>query len=78
MLTGEFGLAQDLVAEFPSALHDSAKHLIVVAASEENLACVQLEKGTTDGPYVDTKVVRHSEDCPLSAMSMCHLGREAH
>lgn len=59
----ELGFPKYLVAEFPPALHDCTKHLVVASASEENLAGVEFEERTADRPNVDTEIIWHSEDC---------------
>lgn len=56
------GLLQHLQAEFASTLHDRAQHLVVAFASEEDLASVQFEERASNGPSIDSKVVRHTKD----------------
>ena len=48
------------MVKLAAALHDGAEHLIVRAAGEENFARVELEKGASYGPYIDSEVVWHS------------------
>lgn len=78
MLATKLGLTQDLMAKFPPAFHDCSKHLIVAAASEKNLASVQLEEGATDGPDVDAKIVRYAEDCSILALQTPFTVRKTH
>ncbi len=78
MLATKLGLTQDFVAKLPPALHDGSKHLIITAASEKNLAGVQLEKGATDGPDVDAKIVWYAEDCFILALRTPSTVRNTH
>ena len=45
------------MAEFPSAFHDSAEHLVVAPPSEKDFPSIELEKGASYGPDVDSEVV---------------------
>ena len=62
---GKLCFPQYLMAEFTSAFHDSTKHLIIASTSEQDFARVELEECTPDGPDVNTKIIRHSQDCAI-------------
>ena len=62
---GEFSFPEDFMAEFAPTFHDSSKHLVVASASEQDFACVKLEERTSNGPYINTKIVRHAENCSI-------------
>lgn len=62
MLTSKLGFTQHLVAKLPSTFHDCSEHLVIAAPGEEDLACIELEKGAAYRPYVDAKVVRHAKN----------------
>ena len=59
---GKFCFPEDLVAEFAPTFHDSSKHLVIASASEQNFARVELEESTSNRPYINTKIVRHTEN----------------
>lgn len=69
------GLLQHLQAEFASALHDRAQHLIVALASEEDLASVQFEERASNRPSIDGKVVRHTKNYECSMSVAFRSGR---
>ena len=48
METGKLSFAQDLVAKFPTTLHDRPKHLVVASPSKENLARIELKECATN------------------------------
>ena len=65
------------MAKFTTTFHDSAKHLVVAAAGKEDLAGVKLEEGAANGPDVDGKVIRHTEDNFRSSVeSTDQVGRD--
>ena len=51
---------EQLGCESSSNLHDGLEHLVIAVSSKEDLACVHLIQGTTDGPHVDRVVVRNT------------------
>ena len=63
METGKLCFSQYFVAEFTSAFHDCAEHLIVAAACEENFTSVKLEERAANRPHIDTEVIWHTENC---------------
>ncbi len=58
MQAGKLGAPQHLVAKLSPAFHDRPEHLVVRAASEENLACIELIQRTANRPYIDREIVR--------------------
>ncbi len=50
------------MAEFPSTFHDGAEHLVVAPPCEKDFPGIQLEKGASYGPDVDSEVVGHAQD----------------
>ena len=44
----ELSFPKNLMAELAAAFHNGTEHLVVAAACEQNLSCVELEQSTTD------------------------------
>ena len=59
----EFRLLDHLGIESTLELHHMQKHLVVGPAWEKDLASVELEQRTSDGPNVKGGVVRYAENC---------------
>ena len=62
MQSGELSLPKDFMAKLSPAFHDGAKHLVITAASEQNLASVKLKESAPNRPDIDAEVIRHAED----------------
>ena len=45
------------MTEFASAFHNRAKHLVIIAAREEDFPGVEFEKCTANRPDIDCEVV---------------------
>lgn len=51
------------MTEFASALHDCAEHLVIASACEEDFTSIKLKERAADRPHINTKVIRHAENC---------------
>lgn len=56
----ELSTSVQLGAEFSPNLHYCFEHLIVAVTSEQDLTGIQLIKGATNGPHIDSIVVRQT------------------
>ena len=59
---GQSSAAEKLLWEFGPTFHDRPEHGVVVAACEEDLTRVELEKGTANRPYINGGVGWDSKD----------------
>ena len=55
-------LLDDSMVELALELHVMEEHLVVGSSREEDLAGVEFEEGTSDGPDVERAVVGKTED----------------